>query len=334
MAERKVRLEKSKVKQGIDECIFELALTGKDMKDLQRQHLINKQGRIYGSVEAYKGKATINLNLPRFVRRDNIQPYSLTESIRLEIIKYECEEQLKKIFGDNMNTQISKIEVNITQPVSGNATQSDVLNLLSHATMSHEFDNVKYIGRNKQDMDSLKEESHTVITRRPHYWIGKFYDKSEQIIKERIEHNQPVGDVPSDLLRIEIILVDRILTKLFGNKKTLSDVLTTKNLLELLREYKRIFCEELVDGAIKPYLKACTLKLVESLTTTDKPIQTIAKHRELIPDVEVLQRALQRYMRIRGKTDNSARDAKRYAEQYELPIDCITTIRDFKRSCG
>lgn len=213
MAERKVRLEKSKVKQGIDECIFELALTGKDMKDLQRQPLINAQGHTYGSVEAYKGKATINLNLPRFVRWNNIQPYSLTESIRVEIIRNDCETQLKKIFGNNMNTQISKIEVNITQPVSGNATQSDVLNLLSHATMSHEFDNVKYIGRNKQDMDSLKEESHTVITRRPHYWIGKFYDKSEQIIKERIEHNQPVGDVPPDLLRVEIILVDRILTR-------------------------------------------------------------------------------------------------------------------------
>lgn len=183
-------------------------------------------------------------------------------------------------------------------------------------------------------MDSLKEESHTVITRRTHYWIGKFYDKTEQIIKERIEHNLPIDEVPLDLLRIEIILVDRVLTKLFGNKKTLSDVLTTKNLLEILREYKRIFYEELVEGAIKPYLNACTLKLVESLTMTDRPIQTIAKHRELIPDVEVLQRALKRYMRIRGKTDNSARDAKRYAEQYDLPVDCIMTIKDFKRSCG
>lgn len=334
MAKRKVRLEKSKAKQGIDECIFELALTGKDMKDLQRQPLINAQGHTYGSVEAYKGKATINLNLPRFVRWNNIQPYSLTESIRVEIIRNDCETQLKKIFGDNMSTQISKIEVNITQPVSGKATQSDVLNLLSHATMSHEFDNVKYIGRNKQDMDSLKEESHTVITRRPHYWIGKFYDKTEQIIKERIEHNQPIDDVPLNLLRIEIILVDRILNKLFGNKKTLSDVLTTKNLLEILREYKRIFYEELVDGAIKPYLTACRTKLVESLTMTDKPIQTIAKHRELIPDVVVFQRALKRYMSIRGKTDNSARDAKRYAEQYDLPVDCIKTISDFKSSCG
>ena len=68
---------------------------------------------------------------------------------------------------------------------------------------------------------------------------------------------------------------------------------------------------------IKPYLDACVLKLVESLTDTENPIKTIAKERKLIPDCVVLQRALKRYMKIRGKTNNAARDTKRYAEQYE-----------------
>lgn len=334
MADRKVRIEKSKAKQGLDECIFELALTGKDMKDLQEQALYNAQGRIYGTVQAFHGKAIIALNLPRFIRNNNLMPFTLSESIYLEMIKNDCETQLKRIFGDNMNTEISRIEVNITQPISGNATQSDVLNLLSHATLSHEFDNVKYVGRNKKDMDSLKEENHTVITRHPHYWIGKFYDKTEQAINERIRNNLPTDDIPFGLLRIEIILLDRTLTKLFGNKKTLSDVLTAKKMLEILREYKRIFCDELVEKAIKPYLNACVSKLIESLTDTDNPIKTIAKNRELIPDVRVLKKALRRYMRLRGKTDNSARDTKRYAEQYDLPVDCIMTIKDFKRSCG
>lgn len=85
---------------------------------------------------------------------------------------------------------------------------------------------------------------------------------------------------------------------------------------------------------IIPYLNACNSKLVESLTLTDSPIQTIAKHRELIPDARVLHRALGKYQKLRGKTDNSARDSKRYAEQYNLPVDVIMTIKDFKRSCG
>lgn len=333
MDKRKVRLVKNNVKQGLDMCEFELALTGKNMKELLEQPLINAQGRTYGSVEASKGKATIKLNLPKFVRDNNIQPYSLSESIKLEIIKNDCEAQLKMIFGDNTNTQISKIEVNITQPVSGNATQSDVLNLLCHATLPYASkDNTKYVGPSRKC--ELKEESHTVNITRKHYYFCKFYDKSQEIIDKRRKFNLPIDDVPRDLLRIEIVLIGRTLDKLFGTKKTLSAVLTQKNLLEVLREYKRIFCDELVDSMIIPYLNACTEKLVESLTDTENPIRTIAKERELISDAKVLAKALSRYMKIRGKTDNSARDVKRYAEQYELATDCIMTIKDFKSSCG
>lgn len=333
MNKRKVRLDKSRAKQGLDFCEFEMALTGRDMKDLQELPLINAQGRQYGSVESSKGKATIKLNLPKFVRDNNIHPFSITESIKLEIIKNDCEYHLKQIFGDNMNTQITKIEVNITQPISGNATQSDVLNLLSHATLPYASkDNTKYVGPNRKCY--LKEENHTVNVSRRHYYYCKFYDKTQEIIDKRRKFNLPTDNVPLGLLRMEIVFVERTLDKLFTNKKALSDVLTQKNLIEVLREYKRIFCDELVDMMIKPYLDACVEKLVESLTDTESPIKTIAKERELIPDVEVLKKALHRYMKIRGKTDNSARDAKRYAEQYDLPVDCIMTIRDFKRSCG
>lgn len=333
MGERKVRLATEKTQIGLDTCEFELALTGKNMKELLEQPLINAQGREYGSVEASKGKATIKLNLPKFVRDNNIHPYSLTESIRIEIIRNDCETQLKKIFGNNMNTQITKIEVNITQPVSGNATQSDVLNLLCHATLPYASkDNVKYVGPSRKC--GLKEESHTVNVSRKHYYFCKFYDKTQEIIDKRRKFNLPTDDVPRDLQRMEIVFVDRTLTKLFGTKKTLSDVLTQKNLIEILREYKRVFCNELIDGMIKPYLDECALKLVESLTDTESPIKTIAKERELIPDVIVLRMALKRYMKIRGKTNNAARDAKRYAEQYDLPVDCIMTIKDFKCSCG
>lgn len=333
MKERKIRLNKSQAKQGLDTCEFEMALTGRNMKDLQEMPLINAQGRQYGSVEASKGKATIKLNLPKFVRDNNIHPYSLTESICIEIIRNDCETQLKQIFGNNMNTQVTKIEVNITQPVSGNTAQADVLNLLSHATLPYASkDNVKYVGPSKKCY--LKEENHTVNVSRRHYYYFKFYDKSQEIIDKRRKFNLPIDDVPRDLLRMEIVFVERTLDKLFKSKQTLSDVLTQKNLIEIIREYKRVFCDELVDGMIKPYLDACVLKLVESLTDTENPIKTIAKERELIPDCVVLQRALKRYMKIRGKTNNAARDTKRYAEQYDLPVDCIMTIHDFKLACG
>lgn len=333
MSERKVRLNKSRARQGLDTCEFELALTGQNMKDLLKQPLINAQGREYGSVEASRGKATIVLNLPKFVRDNNILPYSITESIKLEIIKNDCEYQLKQIFGNNMNTQITKIEVNVTQPVSGNATQSDVQSLFRHAALPYASGDISvFVGSNRKC--SLKDEDHSTRIPRKHYWYAKIYDKTQDIMDKKKKFNLPADNIPQGLLRIEIALVDRTLTKLFGARKTLSDVLTQKNLLEILREYKRIFCDELVDKMIKPYLNACVKKLVESLTETENPIKTIAKERELIPDIIVLKKALFRYMKMRGKTNNAARDAKRYAEQYDLPVDCIMTIKNFKISCG
>ena len=93
--------------------------------------------------------ATIKLNLPKFARGNNIRPYSIYESICVKIIRNDCEAYLKHVFSDNMNTQITKIEVNITQPVSGEAMQTDVLNLLCHATlMFASKDNVQYVEPN------------------------------------------------------------------------------------------------------------------------------------------------------------------------------------------
>lgn len=328
------KFKKRKAKQGLDNLEFELALVGKDMKDLQKQPLINTQGFQYGSVEAKNGKAMIQINLPKFVRGNNIIPYSILESISLEIIRNDCIEQLEKIFNNCLNTQVNRIEVNITQKVSGNATVKDVLNLLCHATLSSQFDNVKYVGKNKQDLESYKEESHSVITRKPHYWVGKFYNKTEQITKEYIKYNIPVDDIPQDLLRIEFVLVERTLKKLFKNKRTLSDVLVTKNIIEILREYKKIFSNEIIEQSIIPYLNCCTKKLFETMIEMGSPIEAIAKDRELIPDAKVLQRALKKYMKWKGVTNNSARDTKRYVEKFDLPIDCLMTISAFKESSG
>lgn len=334
MSKQKVRVVKDDMKQGIDTCCFELTLTGQDLKDLHEQSLYNPNGMPYGSVKAHNGKATIIINLPQFVRKNNLKPFSIHESIWLEILRNQCILELREIFGSNMNTKITRIEANITQKVSGVATQSDVLNLLSHATLNHGVDNVKYVGPNMRRSKGLEEENHTVITKKPHYWIGKFYDKTAESIKKCVEQGQPADDVPLGLLRIEIVMIDRTLNNLFGSRKTLSDILTAQSFLKILREYKRIYCSELVDEKIKPYLKACQKQLIKYLLETDNPEKTVATHREIIPDAEVLHKALTKYQKLRNKTNNAARDTKRYVDQYSIPCDCIMTIRDFKKACG
>ena len=140
-----MRLAQAKSKQGTDCYTFDVVFQG-ELKNLPKQPLINASGKKYGTVEASDGKATVSLVLPWFVRDNNIQPFTLLDSIYLEIIKNDCEKQLKQLFGSELNSKIKAIECNITQKVSGRASQSDVLNLLSHAYLTSERDNLKYVG--------------------------------------------------------------------------------------------------------------------------------------------------------------------------------------------
>ena len=151
---------------------------------------------------------------------------------------------------------------------------------------------------------------------------------------EKKRKGEKYDNVPNGLLRIEIIMVERTLGKLFGNCTSFSDILTKDSLIAILREYKRIFCEEVIDSKIKPYLDKCVLLLIESLCDTESPTATIAKERELIPDKEVLRKAIKRWQKHRGVSDNSLRDSEMYAMKFDLPQNVVLTMHDFKEACG
>jgi hypothetical protein len=324
---RTTRLIKKKAKQGMDGCIFEIAFKSEDLKDLQKQDLINESGRNYGNVEIKNGKVILALILPKFIRENNVQQFTLMDSIYLELIKNDVEEKLKQILGTTKldNNKCSCIEVNITQRVSGNATQDNVLNLLSNALLSKKQDNLKYVGPSKKSR--LKEETHTLIVKRSHYYLLKAYNKSEQMMKSGIK-------IPDGMLRIEIVMVERTLEKLFGNKTSFQDILTKDSLISVLREYKRIFVDEIIEEKVKVYLDSCKLMLLESLCFSDSVVEVIAKNRELIPDKEVLRKAIKRFQRMKRVADHSKRDSELYSQKYGLPEDTILTLKEFKDSCG
>ncbi len=328
--ERKTRMVKDKAKQGTDCYTFEVSFQG-DLKNLPRQPLINEQGKTYGSIEVKDKKSTVCLILPKFIRDNNIQPFTIMDSICLEMINCDCEKQVKQFLGNELYSKVKTIECNITQKVSGEATQSDVLNLLDHAFLTSERDNLKYVGAGKKC--KYKEETHTLIVKRPHYYILKAYDKTEQQKMDKKHQNQNSDTVPDGLLRIEIIMVERTLEKMFGDKRSFSDILTRDSLIEVLREYKRIFCTDIKEN-VEKYRDSCKNLLVESLFETDSVDLTVARERELIPDKIILKRAIQEWQKLKSVSDNSARDSEYYARKYALPQHTIRTLHDFKKSCG
>ncbi len=326
--ERKTAVRTKKAKQGTDCYIFEITCN-KNVNEFSTIELVRK-GRRYGSIKAERRKIILTLTLPHYVRANNIQPFTLTdecENIRKDICK-----RLKKELGKNFESKVKSIECNITQKVSGNASTSDVLNLLNHALLSYARDNLEYSGADRKC--KLKKDVHTVISKQPHYYTLKAYNKTEEYRKKCKEYGGDINAIEDNVLRIEIILLKRTLERLFGKDTCLYSILSEKSLKEIMREYKRIYTVEIIDNRIKPYLSKCKSKLYETLLETNSVASTVAKEREIIPDTEVLCKAIEKWQKEKQVSNHAARDARRYQKKYDLPQDVISTLRAFKESCG
>jgi hypothetical protein len=76
-----------------------------------------------------------------------------------------------------------------------------------------------------------------------------------------------------------------------------------------------------------------------SLTETNSPVETIAQHKELIVDVEVLRKALIRCYKFKGHDvkqakANASTYISRAMRKYNFPQHAVDTIKEFKKACG
>ena len=324
----KVNIIKDKALQGTDCYIFEI-VSEKKPDYFSPIDLFNSRTEQYGSIYSQKGKTFVSLVLPRIVRGNNIQPFTLADDI--DTARGKVHKTLVSFFGPDFRGELHSIECNITKEISGNATISEILNLLSHALLSDKKDNIKYIG--PDSWCKLKEETHSTISKNIQGVLLKAYDKTEQMGKKICVYaNTPI--LPDDVLRIEIVFKRRAIKKLFKNKLDIEDILTYESLLKVVKEYKRIFSAIIFDGHVMPYLKECERALLESLHETNKVETTIAKMHECIPDNEVLYRAIKQWNKDWMISDHALRDTRKYTKKYDLPQDIILTLNDFKKSCG
>jgi len=309
---------------GIDGCNFELVLSGVEKdKFVQPQPLLNQHGNKYGEIGVKHGKIYLSVNLPKFIRGDNVKAFSVMDMIKLDTIRDDLVITLKNLFGDEFESKLTSIECNITQKVSGDSTCSQVLNLINRSF----YDETNVVYQRASSKCRHLKENETVIIRSKNYYVLKCYNKSLEQWKSGNK------GVEGGILRIEIVLQDRAITKLFGKKTSISDVLQRKGLEKVIEEYRRIFVEDVINKHIRPCLTDIRKILTESLVNTGSPTETIAKHREIIVDVEVLRVALKRAYEIRGMKDNS-RKIISDMKKYDLPKDVLRTVKEFHKSCG
>lgn len=307
---------------------FEFVLNGTcKEKRIPEFPLISPNGIQCGSVEVKEGKAFVSICMPKATRNDNIKPFVCEDMEMLEVIIETLNNQLSNLLSDSISCRLKKIECNITQKVAGNCTCSQVLDLLNTSFNDHV--NVIYEGPSASG--KYNREKQSLLIKVKNYYHLKCYNKT----LDAKRHG--VNEVEDELLRIEVVMQDRVIKRVIGNKQNLQDVLQEETLIKVIEEYKRIFLEDIVDGHVKPCLNGITDILVESLFETNNALETIALNRSLIIDQNILRKALKKWYEIRGM---SVERAKRNSDKkicdlkkYKLPRDAIKTISEFKKQC-
>lgn len=327
-------INKKKCAVGGDGLNFEMVVDGANGGAfLVSTPLTNKQGRDFGEVKVINGKIHIYISLPKLIRENNIIPFSITDMIMLEVVNNDIEKALKNALKgvidnktDVLTATVKTIECNITRRVMGDSTCPQVLDLINRSFP--ERTNVVY--QRASISCKYDKENETVIIKKPNYYLLKCYDKS---FEQRKSGNVSVED---GLLRVEVVMQDRIIKKLFSGKSTIRDVLTMQGLMVIIGEYKRIFLEDIV-GHIKPCVNDVINILFESLKKTDRPIETIALHKELIMDEEIFRMSLVKWYRFKGYGERAEQNASTFicrAKKYSFPKNVLDTMREFRKSCG
>lgn len=301
---------------GIDTMTAEISIIlTKAIGIVGKQELKDDYGKLLGDMEIKKGKIILTVNLPRAIgRSDNIKPVSMIDAIKISLISVNLMKSLETVLGvksEEIKTMVKTIEMNVTTDVDKNTTPDAIVRMFESAyahtsqqnkTYSHSEIDVEFgpcRARKKVDNGFL---SYKLRTHKGGRYRIKVYDKTfEQWAKTHKAMNKELPAENQRLIRVEIVMLEDLLKNLFKEKEiSVQEILNAKSLTILCDEYKRIYCDEIVEDHIKPYLTSTVYDvLVPTLIKTDKYVDTYAKCKEYIFDASQMKRALKKYYEIK-----------------------------------
>lgn len=332
----KVRLNKERCISGMDGFNIEytIKLDGMDKLYLPVREEKNGADNTIVKIDCVGGKVRAYVNPVHVIRQNNVKPFGIVESIKLEmaknrvmeIIRSYLQEHLQDKYSDEFvdNLKIVRLECNITSATIGNASPASMLHLFDMV-----FDDT-FTHRGRKPGSKCKKADNYVTYKKEKSYILKCYDKT----KEQHEKGNPL--VEKNLLRIELVFLNRSLERMYGEKRTLSDVLTVQGLEKLCREYKRVLTEDISD-AVRKYRDDCKNMLVEHLTEYkggNMVARCIAEFKEEIVDMLIIKKALQKYYEMNGMSDNSSQVLNYYKKKGILLQDVFKTFRAFREAAG
>lgn len=333
-----VRLNKKKCQQGLDGMNLEFSFGVADMENLYlpQEELKNKAGNTIVRLDCISGKVRAYVNAVHCIRPSNVKPFGVADAIKLELVKGRVtdfiqeylQKHLKGRYSEEViqNMTVKALEVNITMLCVGGATPSDVISLLDLA-----LDKTTIHRRRKRQTKYAKVNTGCLFSKAKEYRL-KVYDKTEE------QHQKGNPLVEKNLLRIEVVFIDRSLRRMFGERRGLLDVLSVQAIETMCWEYKQVLEQDIINGSVKPCLKNCVAQLLKSLQSAETGHEisaAIAQCKELIPDIEVLRKALKRWYEWRGIKDISKQIICHYRKRnFRFPEGVIKTIKVFHDAAG
>lgn len=328
----------AKKMQGADGVNFQMQLTIKGLEQATygRKAHKNRSGKEYTWIECSGGKVSAYVNLPSAIRPNNVQPFQLSDCIQLDMINQNVVEfireylqsNLKDKYSENILEQlaVSKMECNLTIKCVGQCKPKDVINLFEKS-----FPKTTAYKEVGADGKTYKKPEIGITTSKAHAWVLKVYNKT---LQQRQAGNLKVE---SNLVRVELVFLERMLDRMFADKKSLGDILTRKSIRTLINQYQATF-NEIYEKNIKPTRDACVQEIFESLTcsTPRKEVsETLIRCKELIVDTAVLRAALKKWYSFKKQPDSSKRIIAFYREKnVGFPEDVLKTVKLMYNSLG
>lgn len=317
--------------QGADGVNFQMQLTikGLETATFPKESITNESGKDIAWIECLGGKVSAYVNLPHAVRPNNIQPFQLSECIQIDLInnkvveymKAYLQKHLKGNYSDEILKQlnVSSMECNITIKCVGKCRPKDVINLFEKSVdKAHIYKEA----RNKKK--PFRKDEDSFYYAKSHYFELKVYNKS----KEQNDRGNPL--VERNLIRVELRFIERMLDNMYGNKKSLEDILTRKAIRTLIDQYQATF-NEICENSIKPMLDGCVQEVFECLTTSTsgkEVSEALYKCKECIVDIEVLRVSLKRWYEFKKQPDSSRRRIAYYRDNdFGMPEDVLRTVK-------
>jgi hypothetical protein len=329
----------NKKMQGADGINFQLQLTisGLESINLPEESLTNESGNDIMKISCWGGKLSAYVNLPNAIRPNNVQPFQLSDCIKIELVRNQVIEHMRSYLQKHLKDKysdefllmmnVTKMECNLTIKCVGNCKPKDVIRLFERS-----FAKVTIYKETDPNGKTHKKPERGITTTKPHEWVLKVYDKTFQ---QRQAGNLKVE---SNLIRVELVFLDRMLDRMYSSKKSLEDTLARKSIKTLIDQYQVTF-DEICKSNITPMLNGCAQEVFESLTQSDtgnEIYQALIKHKEIIVDIEVLRKALKKWYAFKKQGDRSKQVIAYYRnnEKFGLPSDVLKTLKLMHNSLG